>query len=167
MHTSTDSRSVGAGVALPLKATFWQIPPPMKKRYFVFLDVILTLRQTISGTSDDAQAGPDDHRAGADDRVRTITGNLPGGTITGRVRTITGNLPGGTITGRVRTITVRTITGNLPGGGRNPPVHLLVRTELHEEELAEIDVEGVLIFAEVLLLDTRRLWIESTLDQRQ
>jgi hypothetical protein len=46
-------------------------------------------------------------------------------------------------------------------------VHLLVRTELHEEELAEIDVEGVLIFAEVLLLDTRRLWIESTLDQRQ
>jgi hypothetical protein len=130
VHTSTDSRSVGAGVALPLKATFWQIPPPMKKRYFVFLDVILTLRQTISGTSDDAQAGPDDHRAGADDRVRTITGNLP-------------------------------------GGGRNPPVHLLVRTELHEEELAEIDVEGVLIFAEVLLLDTRRLWIESTLDQRQ
>ncbi|MDG2307222.1 MAG: recombinase zinc beta ribbon domain-containing protein [Candidatus Binatia bacterium] len=43
----------------------------------------------------------------------------------------------------------------------------LVRTELHDEELAEIDVEGVLNFAEVLLLDTRRLWIEGNLAQRQ
>jgi DNA invertase Pin-like site-specific DNA recombinase len=43
----------------------------------------------------------------------------------------------------------------------------LVRTELHDEELAEIDVEGVLNFAEVLMIDTRRLWIEGTLAQRQ
>lgn len=43
----------------------------------------------------------------------------------------------------------------------------LARMELHDADLAEIDVEGVLSFAEVILLDARRLWIEGTLDQRQ
>jgi len=42
----------------------------------------------------------------------------------------------------------------------------LARIELHEAELEEIDIEGVLGFAETLILDARRLWIEGTLDQR-
>ena len=41
------------------------------------------------------------------------------------------------------------------------------RTQLHEEEMAEIDVEGVLNFAETVILDARRLWIEGDLGQRQ
>lgn len=43
----------------------------------------------------------------------------------------------------------------------------LARTELHDEELVEIDVEGVLNFAEAVMLDARRLWIEGSLEQRQ
>jgi hypothetical protein len=38
---------------------------------------------------------------------------------------------------------------------------------LHDAQLDEIDIEGVLGFAETLILDARRLWMEGTLDQRQ
>lgn len=39
--------------------------------------------------------------------------------------------------------------------------------QLHEKELDEIDVEGVLNFAEAMMLDARRLWIEGDLGQKQ
>jgi site-specific DNA recombinase len=43
----------------------------------------------------------------------------------------------------------------------------LARMAQHEQELDEIDVEGVLNFAERVILDARRLWIEGDLGQRQ
>ncbi len=43
----------------------------------------------------------------------------------------------------------------------------LARMELHEAQIEQIDIEGVLGFAETVILDARRVWIEGTLDQRQ
>jgi site-specific DNA recombinase len=43
----------------------------------------------------------------------------------------------------------------------------LARMELHDKQIEEIDIEGVLGFAENIILDARRLWTEGTLDQRQ
>lgn len=40
-------------------------------------------------------------------------------------------------------------------------------TALHEAKLDEIDVEGIVAFAEHVLSDAARLWSESSLDQRQ
>ena len=42
-----------------------------------------------------------------------------------------------------------------------------MRIELHDSQLEEIDMEGVLGFAESIILDARRLWTEGNLDQRQ
>ena len=43
----------------------------------------------------------------------------------------------------------------------------MARLELHEAVLEELDIEGVLDFAEVVATDAARLWIEGSLDQRQ
>ena len=43
----------------------------------------------------------------------------------------------------------------------------LAKIESHEAELEELDVEGVLDFAEHLLTNAGRLWIEASLDQKQ
>ena len=43
----------------------------------------------------------------------------------------------------------------------------LAKIELHEAELEELDVEGVLAFAEHLLTNAARLWMEASLDQKQ
>ena len=43
----------------------------------------------------------------------------------------------------------------------------LTKLELHEAELEELDVEGVLAFAEHLLTNAARLWMEASLDQKQ
>jgi site-specific DNA recombinase len=43
----------------------------------------------------------------------------------------------------------------------------IAKIELHEGQIEEFDIEGVLSFAETIILDARRLWIEGTLDQRQ
>ena len=43
----------------------------------------------------------------------------------------------------------------------------LAKIELHEVELEELDVEGVLAFAEHLLTNAARLWMEASLDQKQ
>ena len=43
----------------------------------------------------------------------------------------------------------------------------LAKLELHEAELEEMDVEGVLAFAEHLLTNAARLWMEASLDQKQ
>ena len=43
----------------------------------------------------------------------------------------------------------------------------LARLELHDAQIEQIDIEGVLGFAESIILDARRLWMEGTLDQRQ
>ena len=43
----------------------------------------------------------------------------------------------------------------------------VARMELHDAQIEEIDIEGVLGFAESIILDARRLWMEGTLDQRQ
>ena len=43
----------------------------------------------------------------------------------------------------------------------------LVEIELHEARLDELDVEGVLGFAEHLLRNVGRAWLEASLDQRQ
>ena len=39
--------------------------------------------------------------------------------------------------------------------------------ELHEAQIEQINIEGVLGFAETIILDASRLWIEGNLDQRQ
>jgi len=39
--------------------------------------------------------------------------------------------------------------------------------ELHAAETEQINIEGVLGFAETIILDASRLWIEGTLDQRE
>ncbi len=44
---------------------------------------------------------------------------------------------------------------------------VLARLELHEVTLEDLDVEAVLGFAEEILLDAPRLWIEFNLDQKQ
>jgi site-specific DNA recombinase len=38
---------------------------------------------------------------------------------------------------------------------------------LHDARLDELDVEGVLAFAEHLLLNAARMWAEASLDQKQ
>jgi hypothetical protein len=43
----------------------------------------------------------------------------------------------------------------------------LAQIELHDAELEEIDIEGVLNFATSIILDARRLWAEGSLEQRQ
>lgn len=43
----------------------------------------------------------------------------------------------------------------------------IARLELHDAVLDELDIEGVLDFAEVVATDAGRLWIEGSLDQRQ
>ncbi len=43
----------------------------------------------------------------------------------------------------------------------------LARIDLHDAQLEEIDIEGVLGFAESVILDAQRLWMEGTLEQRQ
>jgi len=43
----------------------------------------------------------------------------------------------------------------------------LAKIEFHEAQMEEFDIEGVLGFAETIILDARRLWIEGTLEQRQ
>ena len=43
----------------------------------------------------------------------------------------------------------------------------LAQIELHEAELEELDVEGVLAFADHLLTNAARLWMEASLDQKQ
>ena len=43
----------------------------------------------------------------------------------------------------------------------------LAQIELREAELEELDVEGVLAFAEHLLTNAARLWTEASLDQKQ
>lgn len=43
----------------------------------------------------------------------------------------------------------------------------LIRLEIHEATLEEYDVESVLAFAEQVLLDAPRLWMEYDLDQKQ
>ena len=43
----------------------------------------------------------------------------------------------------------------------------LAELELHEVRLEELDVEGVLAFAEHLLTNAARLWLEASLDQKQ
>ena len=43
----------------------------------------------------------------------------------------------------------------------------LARSELHDAQLDELDIEGVLAFAEHVIMDAGRLWLEGTLDQRQ
>ena len=43
----------------------------------------------------------------------------------------------------------------------------LAELELHEIRLEELDVEGVLAFAEHLLTNAGRLWMEASLDQKQ
>lgn len=43
----------------------------------------------------------------------------------------------------------------------------IARMQLHEKELDEIDVEGALNFADAVMFDARRLWIEGDLGQRQ
>ena len=43
----------------------------------------------------------------------------------------------------------------------------LAELELHEMRLEELDIEGVLGFAEHLLTNAARLWMEASLDQRQ
>ena len=43
----------------------------------------------------------------------------------------------------------------------------LAELELHEIRLEELDVEGVLAFAEHLLTNAARLWMEASLDQKQ
>ena len=43
----------------------------------------------------------------------------------------------------------------------------MVEIELHEARLDELDVEGVLCFAEHLLRNVGRAWLEASLDQRQ
>jgi hypothetical protein len=44
---------------------------------------------------------------------------------------------------------------------------LFVRIELEEARLEEIDVEGLLGFAEHVLGNAARLWLDATADQRQ
>ena len=43
----------------------------------------------------------------------------------------------------------------------------LADLELHDMRLEELDIEGVLGFAEHLLTNAARLWMEASLDQRQ
>ena len=43
----------------------------------------------------------------------------------------------------------------------------LAKIESHETELEELDVAGVLDFAEHLLTNAGRLWMEASLDQKQ
>jgi hypothetical protein len=43
----------------------------------------------------------------------------------------------------------------------------LAEMELHDASLDELDVEGVLNFAEHVLLNTSRLWVECSLEQKQ
>ena len=43
----------------------------------------------------------------------------------------------------------------------------LAKIELHEAELEELDVEGVLAFTEHLLTNASRLWMEASLHQKQ
>lgn len=43
----------------------------------------------------------------------------------------------------------------------------VARAALYDAEADELDVEGVLNFAEYVILEPRRLWTESTVDQRQ
>jgi hypothetical protein len=39
--------------------------------------------------------------------------------------------------------------------------------EFYDAELDQIDIEGVLAFAERLIVDARRMWMEGILEQRQ
>ena len=43
----------------------------------------------------------------------------------------------------------------------------LAEIAAHEAKLEEIDVEGVLAFAEHVLVNAARLWVEFSLDQKQ
>ena len=43
----------------------------------------------------------------------------------------------------------------------------MARLELHDPVLEELDIEGVVDFAEVVATDAARLWIEGSLDERQ
>jgi len=43
----------------------------------------------------------------------------------------------------------------------------LAKIEFHDAEMEEMDIEGVLGFAESMILDARRMWVEGTLEQRQ
>jgi DNA invertase Pin-like site-specific DNA recombinase len=43
----------------------------------------------------------------------------------------------------------------------------LAKLELHEAQIEEFDIEGVIGFAESVIMDARRLWTEGTLEQRQ
>ena len=43
----------------------------------------------------------------------------------------------------------------------------LVEIELHDAKLDGLDVEGILGFAEHLLINAARVWVEASLDQRQ
>ena len=51
--------------------------------------------------------------------------------------------------------------------GRLSEQIVLARIELHDAQLDDLDVEGMLNFAEHLILDARRLWSEANLDQQQ
>jgi site-specific DNA recombinase len=43
----------------------------------------------------------------------------------------------------------------------------LTESDLHDARLEELDVEGMLAFAEYVLTDAARLWLEAPLDQKQ
>ena len=43
----------------------------------------------------------------------------------------------------------------------------LAETALHDARLDELDVEGVLAFAECVLTNAGRLWLEASLEQKQ
>jgi hypothetical protein len=43
----------------------------------------------------------------------------------------------------------------------------MAEVALHEARIDEIDVEGVVAFAEHVLANAAQLWLESSLDQRQ
>lgn len=43
----------------------------------------------------------------------------------------------------------------------------LAKVELHDAQLDELDVEGVLAFAEYVLANVARMWAEASLDQKQ
>ena len=43
----------------------------------------------------------------------------------------------------------------------------LAKMELNDAQMEELDLDGVLAFAEKIILDARRLWVEGGLEQRQ
>jgi hypothetical protein len=53
-----------------------------------------------------------------------------------------------------------------PIGFAHRPEATLAEVAVHEARLDEIDVEGVVAFAEHVLANAAQLWLESSLDQR-